>query len=166
MGSKNLKAVAVRGTRGLKIADRDAFMALWNEYWESFTTGTARAYALVSQKESLSSHCDEYALKGMCQWGYGPDASFVIPEMKKEEYMREFDRKHRVGAIGCAFCPVQCKANYDVPGVSSGGANCFLYAAMRTSVKNLDTTLWFKAADRMQKYGIDVVSFVLTKVIK
>jgi len=155
MGSKNLKAVAVRGTKGLKIADREAFLALWNEYWEHLTTGRTRAYASILQKESISSHVDEYALKGMAQWGYGPDAGYVVPELKKETLLREFDKKHRVGAIGCAFCPVQCKANYDVPGLTSGGCNCFVYGTMRTSVKNLDTTLWFKAVDKIQKYGMD-----------
>lgn len=155
MGSKNLKAVAIRGTKGLKIADREAFLALWNEYYENFKTGRTRAYGLISQKESLSTHCDEYVLKGMAQWGYGRDASFVVPELKKEELLREFDKKYRVGAIGCAFCPVQCKANYDVPGLASGGANCFVYMTMRTPVKNNNTKLWFKAVDKIQKYGID-----------
>jgi aldehyde:ferredoxin oxidoreductase len=156
MGSKNLKAIAVRGTRGLKISDRDAFLGLWNEYWDNITTGRQRAYARISHTESLSTHADEYNLKGMAQWGYGPDAGFVVPEMKKEELMAEFDRKYRVGSIGCSFCPIQCKANYDVPGLTSGGANCFVYLAMRTPVKNLDTRLWFKSLDKLQKYGIDI----------
>jgi aldehyde:ferredoxin oxidoreductase len=155
MGSKNLKAVAVRGTKGLKIADREAFLALWQEYWDGNTTGRNRAYMLTSHKESLSTHADEYALKGMAQWGYGPDASFIVPEVKKEDLLGEFDRKYRVGSIGCTFCPTQCKANYDVPGLTSGGCNCFVYATMRYPVKNLNTKVWFKALDKLQKYGMD-----------
>jgi len=156
MGSKNLKAVAVRGMKGLKIADREAFLSLWNEYWEALSTGRTRAYVKISHTESLSTHADEYHLKGMAQWGYGPDASFISPEMTKEELMGEFDRKYRVGSIGCAFCPIQCKANYDVPGMSSGGANCFTYLCMRAPVKNLDTKLWFKSFDKLQRYGLDM----------
>jgi aldehyde:ferredoxin oxidoreductase len=37
MGSKNLKAVAVRGSKGLKVADPEAFMALWKDNWEYYT---------------------------------------------------------------------------------------------------------------------------------
>jgi aldehyde:ferredoxin oxidoreductase len=157
MGSKNLKAVAVRGTKGLKVADPDKCMALWNRVWEEMTTGRLRAYVQTVNREQLSTHCDEYAMMGMAQWGYGPDASFVIPKMKKEEFQGEFDRKYRVGSIGCAFCPVQCQGNYDVPGVGSGGVACFVNLAMRFGVKNLDTKLHFKAAERMQKLGADTI---------
>ena len=42
MGSKNLKAIAVRGTKGLKIADPKAFLSLYDEYYERFRKGGHR----------------------------------------------------------------------------------------------------------------------------
>ena len=37
MGSKNLKAVAVRGTKGLKMADPRAFLELFDEFYDDIT---------------------------------------------------------------------------------------------------------------------------------
>jgi aldehyde:ferredoxin oxidoreductase len=47
MGSKNLKAVAVRGTKGVKIADPKTFLALYDEFYHDLTEGKAAAYGRV-----------------------------------------------------------------------------------------------------------------------
>jgi aldehyde:ferredoxin oxidoreductase len=39
MGAKNLKALAVRGTKGLRVADPKAVRKLWQEYFDYYTKG-------------------------------------------------------------------------------------------------------------------------------
>ena len=155
MGSKNLKAVAVRGTKGLKVADSEAFMRLWQEQWDHIHNDDVRAYIQTFHHESLTSHGDLYAEKGVIQWGYGPDATWCVPKMSNEERLFEFHKKYKVGNLGCSFCPVQCTMNYSVPGVGNGGGMCFVGLHSRYCVKNLDTKVWWKAVMKAQDYGID-----------
>jgi aldehyde:ferredoxin oxidoreductase len=160
MGSKNLKAIVVRGTKGLKIANPDAFMNIWKEVWKDVNPGgKIYPYLNAIHEEGIGSHCDYYTENDMAQWGYGPneDCTFVAPPLKKEDTLREFDDKYCVSHLGCAFCPVQCQRNYYVPGVGGGGMTCWVFLNMRYGVKNYDTKLWFKAAEKAQRYGLDVV---------
>ncbi len=54
MGSKNLKAVAVRGTKGLKIADPKSFLELFKEFYEDITTGRGSTFARQQHQEGIS----------------------------------------------------------------------------------------------------------------
>ncbi|MCX5998349.1 MAG: aldehyde:ferredoxin oxidoreductase, partial [Chloroflexi bacterium] len=54
MGSKNLKAVTVRGTRGLKVADPKTFMALWKQFYEYYSTGKGRYLAKTMNREGTA----------------------------------------------------------------------------------------------------------------
>jgi len=157
MGSKNLKAVAVRGTRGLKISDKEAFRHLWQQQWEHITKDDVRAYIQTFHNESLTEHGDLYAESGIIQWGYGADADWAVPEMKNEERLFEFHKKYKIGNLGCAFCPVQCTMNYAVPGVANGGGMCFIGLHARYNAKNLNTKTWWKAASKAQDYGLDLL---------
>jgi aldehyde:ferredoxin oxidoreductase len=161
MGSKNLKAIVVRGTKGVKIADPDAFMKIWKDVWQDLTPGgMAHPYLKALHEEGIGSHVDYYADMNMGQYAYGTgegDFTYVGPPLKKEELLKEFDSKYCVGNLGCAFCPIQCQRNYHVPGVGSGGMTCWVFLNMRYGVKNHDTKLWFKASDKAQRYGLDVV---------
>jgi aldehyde:ferredoxin oxidoreductase len=157
MGSKNLKAVAVRGTKGVKVADPDAFMRLWQEQWDHIHNDPIHAYIETLHTESLMDHGDLYGKRGLTQWGYGPDASWGSPKMKEEELLDEFQKKYRVGNLGCSFCPVQCSQNYSVPGIGNGGGMCFAVLHARYSVRNLDTKVWWKAVKKAQEYGLDYI---------
>jgi aldehyde:ferredoxin oxidoreductase len=160
MGSKNLKAIAIRGTQGLKIANPEAFMDVWNKVWQDINPGgKAHPYLHALHEEGIGRHVDYYSERNMGQhaYGTGEDLTFVGPPIKKEELLDTFDRKYCVGKLGCAFCPIQCQRNYHVPGVGSGGMTCWVFLNMRYGVKNLDTKLWFKASDKAQRYGLDVV---------
>jgi aldehyde:ferredoxin oxidoreductase len=154
MGSKNLKAVAVRGTKGLKIADPEAFMALWKEYWEYYTTGRGRSTLKVLNKEGVSVHYDLYLNKDMHAWGNFD--SFVVPPRKKEENITDFLNKYLVGRIGCAFCPAQCHDNYEVDGMGGGGT-CMFYTGFRWVVKNKDLKQWWRVNQLCQRYGMETL---------
>jgi aldehyde:ferredoxin oxidoreductase len=83
--------------------------------------------------------------------------------MKKEDSLREFDKKYNVGALGCAFCPAQCQNNYSVPGGDNGGVACFTNITCRFTAKNFDPHVWWKAIARINRYGLD--SLEITAVV-
>ena len=155
MGSKNVKAVAVRGTKGLKVADPEAFMALWQKYWEYYTKGRGKTFAKLLHEAGLAIHAEHYLDKDMAAWGNFD--SFVVPPRKKEEQMSDFLNKYLVGRIGCSFCPVQCHQIFDVEGIG-GGATCWLYAGFRWVVKSKDLKFWWKCNQLCQRYGMEAIS--------
>jgi aldehyde:ferredoxin oxidoreductase len=155
MGSKNLKAVAVRGTKGLRIADRDAFMALWQQYWEYYTKGEGR-YILraISEGMGVGLSIDNYRKRDLAVWGNFD--SFVIPPLNKQECIESFE-KYLVGGMGCAFCPAQCHQMCDVDGVR-GGITCDGYMGFRWVVKNKDLKVWWRLNQLCQRYGMELLS--------
>jgi len=156
MGSKNLKAVAVRGTKGLKVADPEAFMALWKQCYEYYTTGKGRIISKLLNREGVAVHYDHYMDKDMAVWGNFD--SFVVPPRKKEEQISDFLNKYLVGHIGCAFCPVQCHQVFDVDGIGGGGATCMLYTGFRWAIKNKDLKFWWRCSQLCQRYGMEIVA--------
>jgi len=159
MGSKNLKAVAVRGTKGLKVANPEAFMALWDEYYKNHTIGgpKRRGVGFFQDIPQVGSgpQYDFYVNRDLAAWGNFD--SYVVPTRKKEEYMYDFNDKYKVGPMGCTFCPAQCHMNYDVDGIG-GGAICMLHIGFHWHVKNLDLKIWWRTSQLAQRYGMEIVS--------
>jgi aldehyde:ferredoxin oxidoreductase len=155
MGSKNLKAVAVRGTKGLKVADPAKFMALWKQFYEHYATGKGRYIFKTLNREGVAIHYDHYLDKDTMAWGNFD--SFVVPPRRKEEEISDFMNKHLVGRIGCAFCPVQCHENYCLDGIG-GGANCMFYTGFRWVVKIKDLRVWWRLNQLCQRYGMETLS--------
>ncbi len=155
MGSKNLKAVAVRGTKGLKIADPEEFMALWRQFYEYYTKGEGRYFiASISEGTGVGATMDYYRDRDLAVWGNYD--SFVVPPLKKDEQMESFE-KYLVGGMGCSFCPAQCHQMYDVDGVR-GGITCGGYAGFHWVVKNKDLKVWWRLNQLCQRYGMDLYS--------
>lgn len=155
MGSKNLKAVAVRGTKGLKVADPAKFMALWKQFYEHYTVGRGRYIFKTLNREGVAIHYDRYLDKDTMAWGNFD--SFVVPPRRKAEEISDFMSKYMVGRIGCAFCPVQCHENYCVDG-TGGGGNCMFYTGFRWVVKIKDLRVWYRLNQLCQRYGLETLS--------
>ncbi len=107
MGSKNLKAIAVHGTRGIGVAEPKRFMKLVNEMCQTITNlpyiGTFRHLGTLIELENM--------IKGnSLSIGYKN-----AQQMADEELMSSFDLDlletitDRHGNISCLACPVGCK---------------------------------------------------------
>jgi len=151
MGSKNLKAIAVRGTKGLKIAAPREFLALYDEFFDDITKGKARLFAKMLHQEGLARQIPE---------GYHYAYGVPIPDEVPVSPMMEFLKKHLVRPIGCAFCPVQCAEMYSVPGVGNGGTQCVNYFGLiyQKMYSSSDLELWFKRTILANSYGLDSLS--------
>jgi len=153
MGSKNLKAIAVRGTKGLKIADPKEFLRLFDEFFDEFREG-GRAYAFGRQQhqEGISRQIAEGY-----RFAYGTD----VPEGgAPPSPMMDFLEKYMVGHTGCSFCPLQCHQNYSVPGVGNGATTCVNYFGLiyQRMYEPTDFEAWWERTVLANRYGIDSLS--------
>src|SRR4030042_2527432 len=94
MGSKNLKAVVVRGTGSHKMADPDKFLSL--------VAGRQKA--------------GEWLTGGAQSWGRYPLCGDPVSKEMRTKYLKRF--------AGCYGCPYQCMGFYDMPGVGKGAQMC------------------------------------------
>ena len=95
MGSKNLKAIAVRGTGGVKVADPSRVLEL-SEY----------ASNLIYRKEKPTTAHD-----GMVS-GFIPGGE-------------SWKSKRQIRGVGCHACPANCRGYFRAPGLPGGSAMCF-----------------------------------------
>ena len=135
MGSKKLKAIAVRGTKGIKVADKKRFLALVEEAINRFK---AREKLVMAWRT------------------YGFLAGF-LSVVDAEEFLRL-----KGGPYACLSCPVACNAWVNIPDGNYAGLS-FLASAPGTKIivagdnfKRYDEI--FKFLEVLNRYGMDVFS--------
>jgi aldehyde:ferredoxin oxidoreductase len=94
MGSKNLKAIVIRGTGSQKMARPDAFLNL------------------VAERHKAG----EWLTGGAQSWGRYPLCGDPVSEEMRAKYLKRF--------AGCHGCPYQCMGFYDMPGIGKGAQMC------------------------------------------
>jgi len=94
MGSKNLKAIAVRGTGTVKVARPEELLELFAE----------------------RRNAGEWEAGPHQTWGRYPLVGGTIRTTMENRYLKKFS--------GCFGCPFQCQGFYDMPGRGKGGQMC------------------------------------------
>ncbi len=94
MGSKNLKAIVVRGTGTLKIARPDEFMKI------------------LSKRQAAG----EWTAGPHQTWGRTPLTGGIVRSTMTSKYLKKYS--------GCRGCPFQCQGFYNIPGIGQGGQMC------------------------------------------
>jgi len=155
MGSKNLKAIAVRGTKGVSVADPKSFVELWKTYYNHYANGRGYAYSKTHNQGGIARHIvDGYRYK------------LRSKSDNADTNMKTFLKKYMIHSLGCSFCPIQCQENYSVPGIGNGGAACAVHGGLftgidfNTGVPQVDSDFesyksWWKATLKMQEYGME-----------
>jgi aldehyde:ferredoxin oxidoreductase len=148
MGSKNLKAIAVRGTRGLKIKEPEALLKAYERFFREITQGRAYAFARMLHTEGISRQIAEGYV-----YAYGAD----VPEEVPPSPMITFLKRYMVKPLGCAFCPIQCHQNFSVPEIGNGGANCVNYFGLIYGqlYGQRDLHTWWEKTLLSNRYGLD-----------
>ena len=153
MGSKNLKAIAVRGTKGISVADPDRFFELCLE-------------ALEIQKPLLSmARTVDMADNMPTSWAVVV-GNYEATEWDKQKEMKDghkpFWEKHKNrqgdGRTGCFNCQVRCMDYYDLPDLGPLVASCNIYGSATWVIKNADMNTWYAIASKCHRQGIDVLS--------
>jgi aldehyde:ferredoxin oxidoreductase len=95
MGSKNLKAIAVRGTGVVAVAKPDKVMELTRTIIEENKKGVPLIRTMFR-------------------------TPYMAPQETKDIFARKYFKKH----YGCYGCPLQCHSIHYIPGIGLSGVSC------------------------------------------
>jgi len=161
MGDKGIKAIAVRGTKDINLAQPEKFLELCDEVLEYIKFRNENPVpgvmtilqGLGSPQEML--HVDEKWHTENFMWGNARVRRKDFWNKQIEEKWKETQLSVRKRLISCYNCPMKCGAIISVPGISTYMMKCFskLTYAMAAFVEDLD--FGFKIAQRATEYGVD-----------
>jgi benzoyl-CoA reductase subunit BamB len=161
MGSKNVKAVAVRGTKDINLAKPDEFLKLCNEVLEYIKFRNERPVPnVMTILQGLGSpqemkHTDEKWHTENFMWGNARTRrkDFWNDEIEKKWENTQLTARKRL--ISCYNCPMKCGAIISLPGMPTYMMKCFskLTYTMAAYVEDLDFA--FRIAQRATEYGVD-----------
>lgn len=165
MGSKNLKALVVRGTGSVPVADAEQLKAVNQDILTAMKNGPAAETAGAFSTFGTTIMTAASALIGdspVKNWGgvgvvdYGEEAARTLegPAM---------DPKYRLRKYACANCPLGCGAIYDVkegrwPVGETGRPEYETSAAFGSLMLNSDVEALIKCNHICNIYGLDTIS--------
>jgi len=140
MGSKNLKAIVVRGTKGVDMADPEQYLSLARNLEQEM-----RDHPAIQEKQ-------KYGVSRVQNAMYNePDP--VTGKVQPSELFL----KYQPARSGCFGCPTQCMDAYPVKAHGGGVISCALYFGT-SYVHSDDSELTLETALLAHRYGFDVVS--------
>jgi aldehyde:ferredoxin oxidoreductase len=155
MGSKNLKAIAVRGTRDITVAKHEEFMDMVKEFHERMKGPAAQRYRTLGTTENLKITNDLYCM---------PTRNYTSSHFDKAENINaeELNERYIAKIIACNSCAMRCEhealvregpykgalARIEYDNLWALGPNC--------GVDKLDAII--KAAELCTYYGLDAQS--------
>jgi aldehyde:ferredoxin oxidoreductase len=162
MGSKNLKGIAVRGTRGVKVADPKRFHGLVNDYfsklrdepnneaWNRVGLLIGWEAWIINSGKFVTDNFSNTAPSDMMTELYGPKA---------------YEQEVRAVASHCHTCPIGCKSGVEVKSGEFSQLK-LLSSAMISVQESLgakcrvgDYNHLIKSAHTLNRYGIDNLTF-------
>lgn len=153
-GSKNLKAIAVRGTKEVKIARPKEFEAMVEESKEFFLNDE-----LQKEIATYGSHL------GMIRWwpGYKYFKKRLAPDEVPPPLRPESWKKYEVGRIKCYGCVVPCKNVYKIPDEKYGneigkGLQFETIYCLGTNCGIIDPVTIMIMGNLADKYGMDAIA--------
>ena len=158
MGSKNLKAIAVRGSQPVTVAEPARFQELLQQAWERFR----------AQSGALNTHLygTSGGVQGINELGAFPSYNF---QQSSFEHADKVCGQHLVAAgylkrrVGCYACPMSCHRYVEVDsgpyaGAFTGGPEYETFGALGAGCGVSDTEAVIKANELCNIYGLDTIS--------
>ena len=152
MGSKKLKAIAVRGTKGVAIADPKRFLELARDTHRLLRESPSfeeNAKVKPVTDGMFSKLYENLLVFGNYEDGRWEKFSRLEPE--------KFFPKHQIRRGGCFGCPMQCMHVVDIPGSGYGMTFCSPFGSFVGTVWNDDLTTMWEAIILANKYGLDII---------
>ncbi len=158
MGSKNLKAIAVRGTERVEVADETTFNDLVKEI-SSIMENSPRT-------KSLRSYGSAGSMEGNEAVGDVPIKNWTInswPDGAKKLSGQHMAKTILKRPVTCFACPIACKREIEIKsgpyaGVKGKGPEYETCASFGTLLLIDDIGVVAKANDLCTRYGIDTIS--------
>ncbi|MFC1914812.1 aldehyde ferredoxin oxidoreductase family protein [Chloroflexota bacterium] len=145
MGSKNLKAVAVRGTKGISLSNPEKYLDLATELQQAM-----RRHPGVIEKQKHGHAYEQDWWRISNARGQTPQPAFSCDLFFK--YQNEIKR------TGCFGCPTQCMDLYPIAAGGGGALSCSLYTSPFYWVRNTDVELLLECSLRAIRHGIDTTT--------
>lgn len=153
MGSKNLKAVVVSGTKSADVHDREKLKEI-NKKWVKLLRdhpitgsqlpklGTAGLLTTMNARNMLATR----------NYKYGKFKDF---EMVSGEYLAE---KYLIKNKGCITCPIQCGRQVEVNGRAVKGPEVETLGLLGPNIENNNLELILKWNYELDELGMDTIS--------
>jgi len=157
--SKKLKAVSVRGTNGVKVADPDTLMQMSFDITaaaQGESTKKYRLYGTSTNMLNMNKH-------GLLPTRNYQEGTFEFAEMVSGEYL---DEHHKVKVIACAQCPIACEQMSMVQtGPFAGAMTGVEYESLQANSSNLgisDMRACIQLLELADHAGMDSMSMGVT----
>jgi aldehyde:ferredoxin oxidoreductase len=155
MGSKNLKAIAVRGTHDITVAKPEEFMDMVKEFHERMKGPATQKYRTLGTPENVLVHNALFCMPTRnYRQAHFEEAGKVSGEVLNEKYVPKI--------IGCSSCAMRCEHVVVVPeGSYKGTLTRMEYETLWAlgpycGIDRLDAII--KGMDLCNYYGIDAIS--------
>ena len=160
MGSKGLKAIAVRGTKDVNIARPAEFMSLCNDVLkyikfreENPIKGVPPILQGLGSPQEMSL-VDEAWHTTSFMWGNSRTRRKDFWTKEIEDKWKQSQESVRTRLISCYNCPMKCGATISVPGLPTYMMKCYSKLTY-TMAAYSDLEFGFKIAQRATEYGVD-----------
>ena len=154
MGSKNLKAIAVRGTQGVSIADPDRFLEICLKALEiqKPLIDNARTVDMVENKPPST--------WAVVLGNYESNVWDKQQDLKggHKPFWEKHKNRQGEGRTGCFNCQVRCMDYFEENDLGPLVASCNIYGSATWVIKNADMKTWYAVAAKCHRQGIDVLS--------
>jgi len=160
MGDKGVKAIVVRGTQDINVAQPAEYMELCNEVLEyikfreaNYIPGVIPILARLGSPQEMAIHDEKWHTENF-SWGNSRTRrkGFWTDEVASD-WMKTMDNV-RTRLISCYNCPLKCGATISNPGLPTYMMKCFTKLTY-TMAAFSDLDFGFKIAQRATEYGVD-----------
>lgn len=162
MGSKNLKAIVARGTRGVEVARGDEFMGLVKDLLSKVA-----AFPLLKEWRTLGFFM---ALEPYTAMGYmlGKNGTESAEDIMQRFPMDEYLKRVRSGSTACPGCSLGCKGRVEMKGGKYDGLRFRMSTPAvavgafggQVAVEGYDEVM--KCTELSNRYGMDMNSLTAT----
>jgi benzoyl-CoA reductase subunit BamB len=163
MGSKGLKAIAVRGTKDINVAKPAEFMEHCNAVLKYITArdgkpvpGVMPILAGLGSPQEMKLIDEEWHTTNF-MWGNSRTRRRDFWTKEIEEKWKGTQESVRKRLVSCYNCPMKCGATISMPGVATYMMKCFSKLTY-TMAAYSDLDFGFRIAQRATEYGVDAFS--------
>jgi benzoyl-CoA reductase subunit BamB len=160
MGDKGLKAVAVRGTKDINVADPVKYMELCDGVLkyikfrgENPIKGVPPILQGLGSPQEMAIVDEEWHTTNFT-WGNSRTRRKDFWTHEIEQKWRETQENVRTRLISCHNCPMKCGATISVPGLPTYMMKCYSKLTY-TMAAFSDLDFGFKIAQKATEYGVD-----------
>ncbi len=160
MGDKGLKAIAVRGTKDINVADPGKYMALCDDVLKYIKhredhpiEGVPPILAGLGSPQEMRIVDEEWHTTSF-MWGNSRTRRKDFWTHEIEEKWRETQENVRTRLISCHNCPMKCGATISVPGLPTYMMKCYSKLTY-TMAAFSDLDFGFRIAQKATEYGLD-----------